>query len=147
MTQLKVKKVHPNAVIPVYQTAGASGLDLHACLPEGHGTWVVLAGGRLLIPTGLAIEVPEGHEAQIRPRSGLAHKHGVYTCFGTIDSDYRGEISINLFNNSFSTYHVKHGERVAQMVICPVVQVTIEEVAELSVTVRGDKGFGSSGKL
>ncbi len=147
MVQLKIKKLHPEAKIPAYQSELASGLDLHACLPEGHGTWSLLAGGRLLIPTGLAIEVPEGYEAQIRPRSGLGHKQGVFACFGTIDADYRGEISVNLFNCSFTGYHVKHGERVAQLVIAPVVRAAIEEVTELSSTVRGEQGFGHTGKM
>ena len=146
-TLLKIKRLHPNAIIPQYQTDGASGLDLHACLPEGHGTWTLLAGGRLLIPTGLAIEVSEGYEAQIRPRSGLAHKSGVMAAFGTIDCDYRGEISANLFNCSFTGYHVKHGERIAQLVIAPVVRATIQQVDELSTTERGSGGFGHSGQF
>lgn len=146
MTVLKVKRLHENAMIPAYHSAGASGLDLHACLPEGHGKWSLIAGGRLLIPLGLAIEVPEGYEAQIRPRSGLANKNGVAACFGTIDCDYRGEISVNLFNNSFHGYHINHGERIAQLVICPVVRADIQEVTELSSTDRGVNGFGSTGK-
>lgn len=144
--KLKIKKLSEYAVVPKYQTDGASGLDLHACLlPWDSKT--ILNGSRLLVPVGLAVEIPEGYEGQIRPRSGLAHKSGVMTALGTIDSDYRGEISVNLFNMSFHNYCVTHGERIAQLVIVPVVRAEIEEVLELSTSNRGESGFGSTGKM
>jgi len=144
---IRVKKLSEGAKLPQYQTAGASGMDLYACLPAGHERLTIGAGARLLIPCGVAVEIPTGYEGQIRPRSGLAHKFGLLAAFGTIDSDYRGEISVNLFNHSFVNYKVENGERIAQLVICPVVRCRIDEVLELSETKRGSDGFGSSGKM
>lgn len=132
--------------LPCYETSGAAGMDLRAALPEG--TPVILAPlGRSLIPTGLSIELPENYEAQIRPRSGLALKHGltVLNTPGTIDSDYRGEIKVILINLSEYPVSINRGERIAQMVIAPVTQATITQVKSLSLTKRGSKGFGSTG--
>lgn len=133
--------------LPAYETAGAAGMDLRAALPEG--TPVILAPlGRSLIPTGISIELPENYEAQIRPRSGLALKHGltVLNTPGTIDSDYRGEIKVILINLSEYPVSINRGERIAQMVIAPVTQAKITEVETLSLTKRGSKGFGSTGQ-
>jgi dUTP pyrophosphatase len=145
MLHLKVKRVDVNATVPKYHSEFASGLDLHACLRDPAHKLIIRSGARLLVPTGLSVEIPLGYEAQIRPRSGLAHKQGVFACLGTIDQDYRGEISVNLFNCSFETAHIEHGDRIAQLVIAPVARVNIVETEELSETLRGASGFGSSG--
>ncbi len=130
--------------LPAYETAGSAGLDLRAAVSES----VSLAPGeRRLIPTGLIFEIPRGYEAQIRPRSGLAFKNGI-TCLntpGTIDSDYRGEVSVLLINLGQEPFSVDRGMRIAQMVIAPVVQVTLENRELASVTDRGTGGFGSTG--
>ena len=130
--------------LPAYQSAGAAGMDVMAALAEP----VYLApGARAAIPTGLSISVPAGYEAQIRPRSGLAFRHGltVVNAPGTIDSDYRGEIKILLINLGAETIEINHGMRIAQMVIAPVVQASLQEVDSLSETDRGAGGFGSTG--
>lgn len=130
--------------LPAYQSAGAAGMDVMAALAEP----VYLApGARAAIPTGLSISVPAGYEAQIRPRSGLAFRHGltVVNAPGTIDSDYRGEIKILLINLGAETIEISHGMRIAQMVIAPVVQASLQEVDSLSDTDRGAGGFGSTG--
>jgi len=132
--------------LPAYQTAEAAGLDLMAAVPDGEP--VTLAPGQYaLVPTGLAIALPPGHEAQVRPRSGLAAKHGVTVLNspGTIDADYRGEIKVILINHGAAPVVIKRGERVAQMVIAPVVQAALVPVAALSATDRGAGGFGSTG--
>ncbi len=141
--KLKIKKLSNEAVIPQYQTELAAGMDLHATQ-----THILEPMERKLIKTGLAFEIEEGYEVQIRPRSGLAYKHGitVLNTPGTIDADYRGEIMVLLINLSDSFYEIKKGERIAQAVIAPVVQAEIVEVEELSDTKRGEKGFGSTGK-
>ncbi len=141
--ELRIKKTHPDAIIPRRAKPGDSGLDLHAFIPEG--SVYIPAGSRERISTGIAIELPEGFEGQIRPRSGLANSAGVQTAFGTIDNGYRGELWINLFNHSFNGHTVRHGERIAQLVICPVALPTVVEVEELSETERGADGFGSTG--
>lgn len=132
---------------PAYETAGAAGMDLKAALPE---TTPVILGPmeRSLIPSGIAIELPDGYEAQIRPRSGLALKFGVTVLNtpGTIDSDYRGEIKIILINLSEHPVEIKRGDRIAQMVIAPITKAIPEKVTELSLTKRNTKGFGSTGK-
>ena len=140
---LKVKKLQDNAVIPQYQTKEAAGFDLHAIEDV-----VIKPGERKLIGTGLAFEIEFGYEVQIRPRSGLAFKHGitVLNSPGTIDSDYRGEIKVLLINHGNEPYEIKKGERIAQAVIAPVIQAEIIEVDELSDTQRGAGGFGSTGK-
>lgn len=143
---LRVKRLKSRAQTPCYQTPGAAGLDLAACLPENEG--ILLNPGAIrLVPTGIAIAVPEGFEAQIRPRSGLATKHGISmpNTPGTIDSDYRGEVLVPLINLGQDAFSITHGMRIAQMVIAPVARATIVEVAELDDTRRGTGGFGSTG--
>jgi len=133
--------------LPGYQSALAAGLDLFAAVPENAP--IILAPGKYaLIPTGLAIALPEGDEAQIRPRSGLAAKHGVtvLNAPGTVDADYRGEIGVLLINHGEVPFAVRRGERIAQMVIAAVVRANLSPVASLSTTDRGDGGFGSTGR-
>jgi dUTP pyrophosphatase len=133
--------------LPAYQTAEAAGLDLMAAVPENEP--LTLAPGQYaLVPTGLAIALPPAHEAQVRPRSGLAAKHGVTVLNspGTIDADYRGEIKVILINHGQAPFVIKRGERIAQMVIAPVVQAALVPVAVLSATDRGSGGFGSTGR-
>ncbi|WP_448040155.1 dUTP diphosphatase [Bradyrhizobium liaoningense] len=133
--------------LPAYQTAEAAGLDLMAAVPDSEP--MTLAPGQYaLVPTGLAIALPAGHEAQVRPRSGLAAKHGVTVLNspGTIDADYRGEIKVILINHGAAPFVVKRGERIAQMVIAPVVQAALVPVTTLSATDRGAGGFGSTGR-
>ncbi len=133
--------------LPAYQTAEAAGLDLMAAVPENEP--LTLAPGRYaLVPTGLAIALPTGHEAQVRPRSGLAAKHGVTVLNspGTIDADYRGEIKVILINHGQAPFVIERGERIAQMVIAPVVQAALVPVITLSATDRGAGGFGSTGR-
>lgn len=136
--------------LPEYATAGAAGADLRANLkPEDRATGLVLPPlGRALVPTGLRVEIPEGFEMQIRPRSGLALKHGIGmpNSIGTIDSDYRGPLGVLLINLGAEPFTVAHGERIAQAVIAPVVQVRFAEVEGLSDTARGAGGFGSTGR-
>jgi dUTP pyrophosphatase len=134
-----------NMPLPTYATDGAAGMDLKAAI--AHTVTVPAGNGRVLIPTGLCIEVPVGYEAQVRPRSGLAAKHlvTVLNTPGTIDSDYRGEIKVILINHGDQPFKVEPGDRVAQLVIAPVVRVEWDEVAQLDDTSRGDGGFGSTG--
>ena len=129
--------------LPAYATEGSAGLDLRAA--EGA---VLQPGARLLIPTGIAIALPPHHEAQVRPRSGLAVKHGVtvLNAPGTIDADYRGEIKVPLINHGHENFVVHRGDRIAQLVVAPVVQVKLTEVVSLDDTARGQNGFGSSGR-
>lgn len=144
--KIKFKKVKPNAVVPRYITDGAAGMDLRACLEH---PVVIGRGDRMLISTGLAIELPSAnYAALVYPRSGLASKHGVTlaNCVGVVDSDYRGEIGVCLYNTG-EPYTINPGDRIAQLVITPIVQPEIEEVAELSDTVRGMGGFGSTGRI
>lgn len=131
--------------LPAYQSDEAAGLDLLAALGDGE-TVVIAPGERVLIPTGLSIELPRGFEAQVRPRSGLALKHGItlLNSPGTIDSDYRGEVKVILVNLGQAPFPVQRGERIAQMVIAPVTHAALEIVAELSQTKRGAGGFGST---
>ena len=133
--------------LPAYQSAHAAGLDLVAAVPEDAP--VMLAQGTYaLIPTGLTIALPEGFEAQIRPRSGLAAKHGVtvLNAPGTVDADYRGEIGVLLINHGNTPFLVRRGERIAQMVIAAVVRAEFTRVTSLSATERGGGGFGSTGR-
>ena len=133
--------------LPAYQSAHAAGLDLLAAVPETAP--LVLAPGRhALVPTGLAIALPDNFEAQVRPRSGLAAKHGVTVLNspGTVDADYRGEISVILINHGEAAFAIKRGERIAQMVIAPVVQAQLVPVISLPSTDRGSGGFGSTGR-
>lgn len=132
--------------LPSYETAGAAGMDLRAAVGEG-SPLTIAPGRRALVPTGFIFEIPDGFEAQVRPRSGLAFKHGI-TCLntpGTIDSDYRGEVKVLLINLGGEDFVITRGMRIAQMVIAPVIQVRIEEIAEATETARGAGGFGSTG--
>ena len=132
--------------LPVQQSALAAGLDLAAALPENEPL-ALAPGARALVPTGFAIELPTGFEAQVRPRSGLAHKHGVTVLNspGTIDADYRGEVKVLLVNLGAETFVVERGMRIAQMVVQSVPRVTLAEVEELNDSDRGSGGFGSTG--
>jgi len=133
--------------LPAYQTSEAAGLDLMAAVPDSE-PWTLAPSQYALVPTGLAIALPPGYEAQVRPRSGLAAKHGVTVLNspGTIDADYRGEIKVILINHGAAPFVIKRGERIAQMVIAPVVQAALVPVATLSATDRGAGGFGSTGR-
>ncbi|WP_146345967.1 dUTP diphosphatase [Falsiphaeobacter marinintestinus] len=133
--------------LPSYETAGAAGADLRASFPDRSAV-VILPGARVLVPTGLRLEIPDGYEVQIRPRSGLALKHGLtlLNAPGTIDSDYRGPLGVIMMNAGQEPFEVGHGDRIAQMVIAPVVQATFHLVEELSDTERGTGGFGSTGR-
>ena len=140
----------PEVALPAYETAGAAGADIRANLrPEDRAAGLVLPPlGRALIPTGLRVEIPPGFEMQIRPRSGLAFKHGIGmpNSIGTIDSDYRGPVGVLLVNLGADPFTVAHGERIAQVVIAPVVQARFALTSDLSETARGAGGFGSTGR-
>ncbi|MBB4183672.1 dUTP pyrophosphatase [Sinorhizobium terangae] len=132
--------------LPAYETVGAAGMDLRAAIPAGEPT-MIKPGARALVPTGFIFEIPFGYEGQVRPRSGLAFKHGI-TCLntpGTIDSDYRGEVKVLLINLGKEDFIIERGMRIAQMVIAPVTQVAIREADGASTTERGAGGFGSTG--
>jgi dUTP pyrophosphatase len=133
--------------LPEYHSADAAGLDLLAAVPED-SPLILSPGQRALVPTGLTIALPSGYEAQVRPRSGLASKHGVTVLNspGTVDADYRGEIGVLLINHGAVPFPVRRGERIAQMVIARVVRVELAPAAELSATKRGGGGFGSTGR-
>jgi dUTP pyrophosphatase len=142
---ISVKQLNAAAALPQYMTAGAAGMDVCAVLPEP----VTLAPlARALIPTGLALAIPEGFEVQVRPRSGLAAKHGVtvLNAPGTIDADYRGEVKVLLVNLSNEPFVINPGERIAQIVCASVVQATLAPVKELPETARGAGGFGHTGR-
>jgi dUTP pyrophosphatase len=142
--KVKVMKVDEYSAVkvPTYGSIGAAGFDL---VNGTDRSWVIPPGGRTTIGCGLMFEIPEGYELQIRPRSGLAFNFGVLTSFGTIDSDYRGEVKLNMMNFSRVDYCVPQGARIAQAVLAPIVRAEFEMVNELSKTERGKKGFGSSG--
>tara|TARA_B100000519_G_C13890623_1_gene272642 strand:- start:10 stop:447 length:438 start_codon:yes stop_codon:yes gene_type:complete len=145
MTKVLIKKIHSKAEIPSYKTVGASGVDLIAFIEKE----VLISPGRSdMIPTGISVGIPKNHELQIRPRSGLAAKSqiSVLNTPGTIDSDYRGEIKVILFNHGKSDFLVKNGDRIAQMVLVPILKIDFLEVDDLPETIRGDGGFGSTGK-
>ncbi|WEX79086.1 dUTP diphosphatase [Sinorhizobium numidicum] len=132
--------------LPAYETSGAAGMDLRAAVPADEPI-VIKPGGRMLVPTGFIFEIPAGYEGQVRPRSGLAFKHGI-TCLntpGTIDSDYRGEVKVLLVNLGEQDFIVERGMRIAQMIIMPVTQATIRESDSATATARGAGGFGSTG--
>ena len=133
--------------LPAYQTAHAAGLDLVAAVADD-APLLLEPGRRALVPTGLTIALPEGFEAQVRPRSGLAAKHGVtvLNAPGTVDADYRGEISVLLINHGDAPFTIQRGERIAQMVIAPVSRAQLLPVPSLSATARGSGGFGSTGR-
>ena len=146
MTEIRFKKL-PHAAdlqLPSYETASAAGMDIRAALE----TPITLKPGeRTLIPTGLQMALPHGYEAQIRPRSGQAIKHGItmLNSPGTIDADYRGEVKVIAINHGQEDFVVNHGDRIAQMVIAPVIQLNVQEVENLDETERGEGGFGSTG--
>jgi len=132
--------------LPGYQTEGAAGCDLHAAVPADAPVEIA-PGARAAIPTGLAMAIPAGYEGQVRPRSGLAARHGVTVLNtpGTIDSDYRGELTVILVNLGQSPFAVERGMRIAQLIVAPVAQAAFEDVADLDATGRGSGGFGSTG--
>ena len=145
MIKVLVKKLNPKAELPKYKTEGSSGMDLMALIEN---PITIKSQNSALIPTGLSIAIPEDTELQIRPRSGLAAKSNisVLNTPGTIDSDYRGEIKIILFNHGKEEFTVNNNDRIAQMILMPVLKAEFEEVEELPKTVRGSGGFGSTGK-
>ncbi len=133
---------------PSYESAGAAGMDLRAAVAEDRQI-ILLPGRRVLVPTGFVLEIPEGFEGQVRPRSGLALRHGI-TCLntpGTIDSDYRGEVQVLLINLGEDDFAITRGMRIAQLVIAPVTRATVEERATAGETIRGAGGFGSTGTV
>lgn len=146
MTEIKILNASGNPM-PEYATSGAAGIDVRAWLPDGPLTLQPLA--RAVVPTGLKMEIPEGWECQIRPRSGLAAKHGitVLNSPGTIDSDYRGEVGVILINLSAEPFTIENGERIGQMVFTPAPQVRLVEATSLGQTDRGEGGFGHSGRF
>lgn len=137
----------PSVSLPSYESAGAAGADVRANLPEG-GAITLQPGERALVPTGLRIEIPQGFEVQVRPRSGLALKHGItlLNTPGTIDSDYRGPLGVIVINAGQDPFEITHGERIAQLVVAPVVQATFDFAEVLTETDRGAGGFGSTGR-
>ena len=145
MVKVLIKKLDQSVELPIYKTTGASGMDLMAFIKQP----IKLAPNRsCLVPTGLSIAFPEDYEVQIRPRSGLAAKHNitVLNTPGTIDSDYRGEIKIILFNHGSEEFKINNKDRIAQMILTPVLKIDLEETDNLPDTVRGKDGFGSTGK-
>ena len=145
MVKILVKKFDKNIKLPTYKTSGSSGMDLVAYIKN---KIIVNPGKTVIIPTGIAVAIPKNYEIQIRPRSGLAAKKGisVLNTPGTIDSDYRGEIKIILINLGKKSFVIKSGDRVAQMILCPVMKAELKEVNILPKTVRGKEGFGSTGR-
>ncbi|CAN5479232.1 dUTP diphosphatase [soil metagenome] len=145
---LPIKRLAHNLELPLpaYETADSAGMDLRAAVPEGEPL-VIRPGDRHAVPTGLAMAIPRGFEGQVRPRSGLALKWGI-SCPntpGTVDSDYRGEVKVILINLGAEDFTVRRGDRIAQMIIAPVIQATVSEVSDLDETARGAGGFGSTG--
>ena len=141
-----IKLLSPRATLPSYQSALAAGMDLHACLPEGESI-TIRPGQIAMVPLGFAIALPPGYEAQVRPRSGLATKHGlsIPNSPGTVDADYRGEMRVAVINHGSDPYTIHHAARIAQMVVAPVSRAALSIVAELDETPRGAGGFGSTG--
>lgn len=145
---LPIKRLAHNLELPLpaYETVDSAGMDLRAAVPEGEPV-VIRPGDRFAVPTGLAMAIPRGFEGQVRPRSGLALKFGI-SCPntpGTVDSDYRGEVKVILINLGAEDFTVRRGDRIAQMIIAPVIQATVAEVTDLDETARGTGGFGSTG--
>ena len=145
MVKVLIKKLNPSVQLPIYKTNGASGMDLMANIEK---TIDLKPGKSCLVPTGLSVAFPEEYEIQIRPRSGLAAKNNisVLNTPGTIDSDYRGEIKIILFNHGNENFTINNNDRVAQMVLTPIIKMELEETNQLPETIRGKGGFGSTGK-
>ena len=141
---VRFKRLHAGAQLPAYQSAEAAGMDLHACLDA---PLTLQPGDLVRVPLGWIMAIPSGFEGQVRPRSGLAAKHGITVpnAPGTIDSDYRGEAVVALINLGRVAFTVEHGMRVAQLVVAPVARVAVHEVSELDETARGGGGFGSTG--
>ena len=137
----------PAVALPSYETAGAAGADVRANLPD-RGKIVLMPGERALVPTGLRIEIPDGYEVQVRPRSGLALKHGITlpNAPGTIDSDYRGPLGVIVLNAGQDRFEIAHGDRIAQLVVAPVVQARFQLTGHLRQTERGAGGVGSTGR-
>ena len=144
MIEVKVKKLHPKAVVPLYMTEHAAGMDLCAVVDE---PFVLSPGERALLPTGLAMEIPPGYEGQVRPRSGLALRKGIalVNSPGTIDADYRGEIGVIIINHGNEPVEIMPGDRIAQMIIAPVTRAILVEVDDLNDTGRNSGGFGHTG--
>ena len=144
MTKILIKRLSKEVPLPKYETSGSSGMDLAANI---NANIQISPGKTAIVPTGLALSIPKGFEVQIRPRSGLAAKQkiSVLNTPGTIDADYRGEIKVILINLGYNSYTVERGTRIAQMVVCPIVQAQLKEVKDLSETERGKGGFGSTG--
>ena len=145
MVKILVKKFYKKIKLPVYKTSGSSGMDIIAYVKK---KITIRPSGIAIIPTGIALAIPKNYEIQIRPRSGLAAKKGitVLNTPGTIDSDYRGEVKVILINLSKKAFVVKSGDRIAQMILCPVIKGKLKEVNILPETIRGRGGFGSTGK-
>ena len=145
MVKVLVKKLNPNVQLPTYKTSGASGMDLMAFIEEPIN---LNPGKSCLVPTGLSVAFSGKYEIQIRPRSGLAAKNNisVLNTPGTIDSDYRGEIKIILFNHGSENFIINNNDRIAQIVLTPIIKMELEETNELPETIRGEGGFGSTGK-
>jgi dUTP pyrophosphatase len=146
MVKILVKKInYKHQDLPKYETVGSSGLDLIANIDK---EIILKPNERTLVPTGLAVAIPENYEIQVRPRSGLAAKNGisVLNTPGTVDADYRGEIKVILINLSLENFKIEPGQRIAQMVLCPVVKAELVEVDTLPESVRGSGGFGSTGR-
>ena len=145
MVKILVKKLNPNVKLPIYKTSGSSGMDLMAFIKE---TINIKPGESALVPTGVSIAIPEDTEVQIRPRSGLASKNNIsiLNTPGTIDSDYRGELKVILFNHGKEEFKVNNSDRIAQIILMPILKANFEVVDDLPESVRGSGGFGSTGK-
>lgn len=142
---MQIRRLRPDAIVPRYQTADAAGMDLHAALDQ---PMHVAPGAVVAVPTGLAMAIPRGYEGQVRPRSGLALKYAltVVNAPGTLDADFRGSVMVLLINHGREPYMISHGDRIAQLVIAPVIRAEIDVVDELNETGRGAGGFGSTGR-
>ena len=143
MVQVQIKRVNARAVLPEYETEGAACFDLRACMDTS--LFWIDPGERVKIPTGIAVQLPPGYELQVRPRSGLSFHKSIDVIFGTVDSDYRGEIHIIIANNSKIAFQLRNFERIAQGVVVPVMKTEFIEVEQLDDTARGSGGFGSTG--
>ena len=145
MSKILIKRLNKNLPLPKYETAGSSGLDIYADIDDDQ---ILKPGEHRVVPTGIALTVPKGYEIQVRPRSGLAAKNGIsiVNSPGTIDADYRGEIKIILFNHGNKNFMINNKDRIAQMVLTPIIKMELEETNELPESIRGEGGFGSTGK-
>ncbi len=145
MVKVLIKKLDPSVKLPEYKTTGASGMDLIAFIKEPMELKPQMS---CMVPTGLAVAFPENYEIQVRPRSGLAAKSNIsiLNTPGTIDSDYRGEIKVIMYNYGNRNFIINNGDRIAQIILCPVVKMSLEEAIDLPKTIRGQSGFGSTGK-